>query len=62
MGSANAKFVLAAKNGGTEVEWGFVSDMGMNPIGRWMGLMMDSWIGADYERGLSKLKEIAEAG
>ena len=35
MGSANAKFVLAAKDGGTEVEWGFVSDMGMNPMIRW---------------------------
>ena len=62
MGSADAKFVLSAKDGGTEVEWGFVSDMGMNPIGRWMGLMIGGAVGDDYERGLAKLKEIAEAG
>ncbi len=62
MGTADAEFLLAAKDGETMVTWGFVSDMGMNPIARWMGLMMDGWIGTDYEKGLSNLKEIVEAG
>lgn len=62
MGKADAAFVLAPKGAGTEVTWGFETDLGMNPIARWMGLMMDGWIGADYERGLARLKEIAEAG
>ena len=62
MGTADAQFLLAAKGEGTEVTWGFTTDLGMNPIARWMGLMMDDWIGADYERGLTALKEIAEAG
>lgn len=62
MGTADAEFLLAAKGAGTEVTWGFTTDLGMNPIARWMGLMMDSWVGADYERGLAALKEIAETG
>jgi effector-binding domain-containing protein len=36
------------------------SDMGNNPIGRWFGLCMDNMIGADYEKGLAKLKEVSE--
>ena len=51
---------LAAADGGTEVTWGFETDLGMNPVGRWMGLMMDSWIGADYEAGLARLKALVE--
>jgi len=62
MGSADAVFVLTPTDGGTEVTWHFESDMGMNPFGRWMGLMMDRWIGTEYQRGLAQLKEIAEAG
>ena len=27
---------------------------------RWMGLMMDNWVGGDYERGLVNLKELVE--
>ena len=45
---------------GTKITWGFDSDLGMNPIARWMGLMFDSWIGADYETGLANLKNLVE--
>jgi hypothetical protein len=31
-------------------------DMGNNPIGRWFGLMLDGFVGADYERGLAQLQ------
>ena len=34
--------------------------MGARPAGRWLGLMMDNWVGADYERGLSNLKALVE--
>jgi hypothetical protein len=27
-----------------------------------MGLMMDKWVGGDYEKGLSNLKALVEAG
>lgn len=62
MGTAEAAWVLEPKDGGTVMTWRFETDMGMNPISRWMGLMMDSWVGADYERGLQRLKELVEAG
>lgn len=60
MGQAKAAFNLEGFDGGTRITWGFESDMGGNPLMRWMGLMMDGWIGADYEAGLAALKEVAE--
>jgi carbon monoxide dehydrogenase subunit G len=59
MGKATASFELAAADGGTAVTWGFKSSLG-SPLERWMGLMFNRWIGADYEKGLAKLKTIAE--
>ncbi len=62
MGQADAAWLLEAKDGGTEVTWAFRTDMGMNPVSRYMGLMMDGWVGADYEKGLANLKARAEGG
>ncbi len=62
MGTANAWVTLDPVTGGTEVKWGFTTDTGMNPIARWIGLMMDDWVGADYEEGLNRLKALVEAG
>lgn len=60
MGTATATFDLAETGDATDVTWGLKTDMGNNPIGRWMGLMMDSWVGADYEKGLAALKATVE--
>ncbi len=62
MGTANASFTLQPEGDQTEISWGFESDLGMNPMSRWMGLMMDERVGGDYERGLSNLKELVESG
>jgi effector-binding domain-containing protein/uncharacterized protein YndB with AHSA1/START domain len=59
-GTADATFTFAPAEGGTKVTWGFDSDLGMNPIARYMGLMFDTWIGKDYEAGLANLKAIVE--
>jgi len=61
MGLGTAWLDLATVPEGTEVTWGLLVDMGLNPVGRYIGLMMDGWVGADYERGLGRLKEIVEA-
>jgi len=45
---------------GTRLTWGFVTDTGFNPMMRWMGVMLDDWVGADYEAGLARLKALAE--
>ena len=60
MGTADAVFSLEGFDGGTRITWGFTTDVGYNPMMRWMGLMFDKWIGADYEAGLASLKELAE--
>jgi hypothetical protein len=62
MGAAKAWFALASEGEGTRLVWGLDADMGSNPIGRWMGLMMDRWVGADYEAGLANIKALAEGG
>ena len=61
-GKAKAAFSLAADGEATKVTWSLDSDMGAGPIGRWFGLMMDGMIGPDYEKGLAKLKLVAEKG
>ena len=56
---SHAPFELAPTDGGTRVTWSFDANID-NMVGRYMGLMMDQWVGADYERGLGRLKELAE--
>lgn len=46
---------------GTRVTWRFDMGLGMNPVNRWIGLMVGGSIGADYEKGLSRLKALVEA-
>lgn len=60
-GEAHAYFRLTPEADKTALVWGFTTDFGTNLVGRYMGLMFDSWIGADYEEGLSNLKELVEA-
>ncbi len=60
-GTADAWFRLSPEGTSTKVTWGFTADAGMNPIARWMGLMLDKWVGADYAKGLSNLKTLVEA-
>ncbi len=59
---AESFFNLSHHQDGTEVVWGFESDLGTNPVNRYFGLLMDHWIGKDYEHGLAKLKAVAEGG
>ena len=62
MGTAQAFFLLSPEGGNTRVTWGFDTDLGMNPMSRWFGLMFEKWIGTDYEKGLSNLKQVVESG
>ena len=62
MGNGNASFQLKPSGAGTRVIWEFNTDVGNNPLRRWMGLMFDRWIGKDYEEGLERLKKVVEAG
>lgn len=43
-----------------KVIWSDEGDLGNNPLNRYMGLFMDRMMGPDFEKGLLKLKELAE--
>jgi len=60
-GTADGYFLLEPAEGGTKVTWGFTTDFGRNLIGRYLGaFLFDSMVGRDFEKGLSRLKTVAE--
>lgn len=59
-GQALAYFQLTPEGQGTRVAWGFNSDL-KGPIERLFGLFLPNLIGADYEKGLGRLKTLAES-
>jgi effector-binding domain-containing protein/uncharacterized membrane protein len=58
---ADVRMTFAPAASGTQVTWSLDCDMGAGPVGRYFGLMMDGFLGKDYEKGLSNLKRVAEA-
>jgi effector-binding domain-containing protein len=46
---------------GTRVVWGYDSSFHGNIVYRYFGLAMDGMLGADYEKGLAKLKAFVES-
>ncbi len=59
-GTAMAQFALEPEGAATRVTWSVDLDMGMSPVGRYMGMMMDGMIGPHYAKGLASLKGLAE--
>jgi uncharacterized protein YndB with AHSA1/START domain len=57
---AQAAYLLEPEGHGTRLTWAFDTEHGMNPFKRWLGLLFDRMIGADYEKGLRKLKSLLE--
>ncbi|MBD9435175.1 SRPBCC family protein [Pseudoxanthomonas sp. PXM03] len=57
---AQAAYLLDPEGNGTRLTWAFDTQHGMNPFKRWLGLLFDRMIGADYEKGLRKLKSLLE--
>jgi hypothetical protein len=58
----DAWFTLTAKGPNqTTVLWGLRQDLGFSPVARYRGLGIDHLVGPDYERGLARLKALAEA-
>ncbi len=63
MAPSTAVFSLEPAGEGTMVYWDLKTDMGLNPVARWMGfLFLDGWVGGDFERGLASLKAKVEGG
>lgn len=45
---------------GTKLTWTMEADMGLNPIGKYVGLMLDDMVGPDFEKGLENLRKVVE--
>ncbi|HUS24086.1 MAG TPA: SRPBCC family protein [Candidatus Binatia bacterium] len=56
-----ATFTLARDGGTTRVTWALDADFRANLAARWFGLLFDRMVGPDYERGLERLKALAES-
>ena len=61
-GTAKAWYTFEQKGDSTLVTMGFLTDFGMNPIGRWMGpLILKPEMEKAFDYNLEKLKELAES-
>lgn len=55
-GNGTATFLLEPEGNGTRVRWRFSTDFGWDLFSRYVGLMLDGMIGAQYDKGLQDLK------
>jgi hypothetical protein len=55
MGQPRQRIEVQPTAGGSQVVWTMQADMGMNPVGRVMGLFMDRLVGPKFESGLKNL-------
>lgn len=66
-GQAVSYYELTELGQGTRLTWGFETDVtaGQNFLGalfgKYFGLFLEQWVGADYEQGLAALKRYAES-
>jgi hypothetical protein len=57
---ATSTMVIEPEAGGSVIHWSFDTSFETSFPMRYLGLLIDGMIGADYEKGLSKLKAVAE--
>jgi len=60
MGQPTQRIEVSPTSAGTTVVWTLHADMGMNPIGRVIGLFMDKMVGPQFETGLKNLGQTAQ--
>ena len=61
-GSAETWFRVEPRgDSAAAVTWGIRTDLGLSPINRYSGLWIDGVVGPDFERGLGRLKALAES-
>ena len=57
---AISKISIEPKGPGSLITWSFETSFEGNFLGRYFGLLFDNFIGADYEKGLARLKSLVE--
>lgn len=60
-GQATARIEAVPEGSGARITWAFDTSFEGDFLGRYFGLLFDRMIGADYEKGLARLKTLAEA-
>ena len=60
MGQPTAYWTFEPSGEGVEVTWG-LKGTAAGPLGGYFAKMMDGWVGADYEDGLQRLKDVVES-
>ncbi len=60
MTPSKVEMLLAPEGNGTRVTWTLESAFGYDLAGRYFGLVLDKFVGADYEKGLAQLKAVVE--
>ncbi len=61
MGMGKGYWNFAQDGNDVKVTWGMKTNMGANPIARYIGLFMDGMVGPDFEKGLKTMeKEVKE--
>ena len=58
---ASSFFTLTPTSTGTNVVWGFDTNLGVNPYMRYVSFLMDHFLGKTYEDGLESLKRYVES-
>ncbi len=58
--AATTSFELRADDGATRLIWAYQTDLGDSPLARYSGLSLDRAVGPDLERGLARVKALAE--
>jgi len=59
-GPATSTLLIEPEGSGSRITWAFDTSFEGDYFGRYFGLLFDRLIGADYEKGLARLKALAE--
>ena len=59
MGSAKCDYYFEPTDGGTNMTWKFESELGGNPISRWVGMLMKGMLEDQFDSGMKKIDSYA---
>jgi hypothetical protein len=54
-------YEVVPSGSGSKVTWGFGFESGTSPLKRWKGLLLDRYVGAEFNDALAKLKDRIES-
>lgn len=60
MGTAKCDYIFEPAENGTKMTLKFESEMGGNPIARWMGIVMKGMLEEQFDRGMKKMNSYIE--